>query len=149
MKNSPFKITVFAITVAVSILFVSSCSKSGNDISDDSIRDQQETSDVSEYTADNSEVELPKIPFDSTSTTGEISQPETTVPPETTSVTAETTVPAETIAVTEEATIPPETTAVPEETTVPAETTPVPEETTVPTETTTVNSEVYLPKIPF
>ena len=123
MKNSPFKITVFAITVAVSIIFVSSCSKSGNDISDDSIRDQQETSDVSEYTTDNSEVELPKIPFDSTSTTGEISQPETTVPAETTAVT--------------------------EETTVPAETTPVPEETTVPAETTTVNSEVYLPKIPF
>ena len=123
MKNSPFKITVFAITVAVSILFVSSCFKAGNDISDDSIRDQQETSDVSEYTTDNSEVELPKIPFDSTSTTGEISQPETTVPPETTSVTAETTVPPET--------------------------TPVTAETTVPAETTTVNSEVYLPKIPF
>ena len=136
MKNSPFKITVFAITVAVSILFVSSCSKAGNDISDDSIRDQQETSDVSEYTTDNSEVELPKIPFDSTSTTGEISQPETTVPPETTSVTAETTVP-------------PETTPVTAETTVPPETTPVTAETTVPAETTTVNSEVYLPKIPF
>ena len=123
MKNSPFKITVFAITVAVSILFVSSCSKAGNDISDDSIRDQQEASDVSEYTTDNSEVELPKIPFDSKSTTGEISQPETTVPPETTSVTAETTVPAET--------------------------TPVTAETTVPAEATTVNSEAYLPKIPL
>ena len=149
MKNSPFKITVFAITVAVSILFVSSCSKSGNDISDDSIRDQQETSDVSEYTADNSEVELPKIPFDSTSTTGEISQPEITVPAETTAVTEEATVPPETTPVTEENTVPPETTAVTEETTVPAETTAATEETAVPAETTTVNSEVYLPKIPF
>ena len=106
MKNSPFKITVFAITVAVSILFVSSCSKAGNDISDDSIRDQQEASDVSEYTTDNSEVELPKIPFDSTSTTGEISQPETTVPPETTAVTEETTVPAETTTVNSEVYLP-------------------------------------------
>ena len=106
MKNSPFKITVFSITVAVSIIFVSSCSKAGNDIYDDSIRDQLEASDVSEYTTDNSEVELPKIPFDSTSTTGEISQPETTVPPETTPVTAETTVPAETTTVNSEVYLP-------------------------------------------
>ena len=98
MKNSPFKITVFAITVAVSILFVSSCFKAGNDISDDSIRDQQETSDVSEYTADNSEVELPKIPFDSTSTTEEAARKESTAPTDTTAATEVTTAPTESAA---------------------------------------------------
>lgn len=93
--NGLFKITVFVMAVTFSIIFVSSCSKTHNETEKDYMRDQQEASDVSEYTTYNGEVELSKNPFDSTSSE-EISQPETTVPTETTTEAEETAPPQET-----------------------------------------------------
>ena len=95
MKNFPLKATAFAIAVAASMIFLSSCADSRDDTSGDSERDQQKTSYVSESITDNIEVELPKIPFDSTSTTEEASRKESTAPTDTTAATEVTTAPTE------------------------------------------------------
>ena len=89
MKNFPLKATAFAIAVAASIIFVSSCADSRDDTSGDSERDQQKTSYVSESITDNSEVELPQIPFDSTSPTEAASRKGSTARTETTAAPAE------------------------------------------------------------